>query len=776
MADPPLPPGFTVDQSAQPGHPPLPPGFTIDGEDQPPAAPPGQKFVGWGIDTGDNNRRYPMFGPDDTTKKIDALPASSRPGITDKIVHGMTMGLDTEAAGLAEGLGSAIAHPIQAWQSGGQSVADAYSQGRQDNIDRLNYVDQHHPIAGTAADIGGMLMSPIGAVSAGTGMLGLAKSGATIGGLAGFEQGNGPITQRAENGTIGAGTGAVAAPLVGHFAGGVAGLVGDAVGAVRNRGVATGAELVAKKLGEDNLTPADAAAAMQSGQSNGTPTVLADMGENTRALAGSVSRQPGAARNVAKTVTADRQLGQGERIKDAINRDLGHTTDTYEESERLIKGAQTAAKPLYEKFYQRPALSSPKLERLLGTPAGRQAANRAMTIAANEGRDPAALGFSLDGAGNVSVHPVQVDLHGSLAAARSEFDAAQAEMASAKRAVLGGGGTSRVAAAQERLRSAQEALQEASGNLKAAPSAGTAKSQRGYTPQTIDYIKRGLDDVLQAQPRHPASGKIILDEGTRAIEGVRKAFVAEADRLHPGIYSAARKAYAGPAQLRDAMLEGQKALNKSAAEINQRLKNMTPPEHEQYALGLRSAIADKLEAGADNSNKVRQLVANPKKRAALQRVFGGKSNLERFLSTLDTEQKAFETYSAIHRGSPTAERMAEDASNHGKLFTGLVRDGAEVVGGGHLGIASVGIRRAGEAIKFGVGKAGQRAREDAASLLFSSDPREFTNAMAQRDLRIAARNNRHNALVSGARSAGGKIAATGGAVTTNALLGRQPPK
>jgi len=637
---------------------------------------------------------------------IDKLPASSRPGLTDTIVHGMTLGLDTEADGLATAAGNLIAHPVQAWNSGGQSVSDAYHQGRDENLARLDYVNQHNPIASKIADFGGMVLSPIGAPKAvATGFEGLktlAKSGAIIGGLSGFEEGDGTVGQRLESAAVGSGVGAVAAPLIGHFAGGVAGLAGDVVNHVTARRAAvTGADLVAQKLAEDNITPADAAQALGSAQANGTPAVLADLGENTRAFGGSVSRQPGAARNVAKTVTAERQLGQGERIKDAINRDLGHTTDVLEESERLIEQAKAKASPLYEKAYAQPT-NSDKIQGILKTPAARGALKRAYNIAANEGIDPHRLGIDLDMQGEPTLTRVP-------------------------------------------------------------------------TTQTLDYVKRGLDDIIEKN-RSPLTGKLILDESGKAVNGVKQRLLAEMDRLNPD-YKAARAAYAGPAKLREAMMDGKAALNKSAAEINQRLKNMTPAEHEQYALGLRSAIADKLESGADNSNKVRQLVANPKKRAALQQVFGGRSNLDRFLATLDNEQKAFETYAAVHRGSPTAERRGEDAHNSDiKLIHGFVKDGAELVGGGHLGFASVALRRAGDAVRYGVGKAGQRAREDAASLLFSSNPSEFTNAMAQRDASVAARNHRLNVLMELGNIGGGKIAAAGGAASSNALLGSKPPK
>lgn len=144
---------------------------------------------------------------------IDQLPASSRPGLTDKIVHGMTLGLDTEADGLASAIGSAIAHPVQAWDTGGQSVADAYHWGRDQNLARLNYVDQHNPIGGTVADIGGMFLNPIGAV--GDGVKGVMAGAGIAGGIHGFEDGDGSLGQRAANAGEEGVTSAILAPVLG---------------------------------------------------------------------------------------------------------------------------------------------------------------------------------------------------------------------------------------------------------------------------------------------------------------------------------------------------------------------------------------------------------------------------------------------------------------------------------------------------------------------------------------------------------------------------------
>src|SRR3546814_13775309 len=66
-----------------------------------------------------------------------------------------------------------------------------------------------------------------------------------------------------------------------------------------------------------------------------------------------------------------------------------------------MEGARRDAAPFYDAFNAQHARTSPELEAMLQTPAGRQALAQARTIAANEGRDPYAPGFDLDIAGNI---------------------------------------------------------------------------------------------------------------------------------------------------------------------------------------------------------------------------------------------------------------------------------------------------------------------------------------------------------------------------------------
>src|SRR3546814_10182812 len=86
------------------------------------------------------------------------------------------------------------------------------------------------------------------------------------------------------------------------------------------------------------------------------------------------------------------------------------------------------------------------------------------------------------------------------------------------------------------------------------------------SPQTIDLVKRGFDDVLEGY-RDPTSGRLNLDEGGRAVEGLRQRYLGEADRLYPDTYPQARAAFAGPASENAALSAGQQRSEEHTSEL-----------------------------------------------------------------------------------------------------------------------------------------------------------------------------------------------------------------
>jgi hypothetical protein len=577
----------------------------------------------------------------------------------------------------------------------GTSFGDAYHNNlatfrREDEADT-----KAHPIASAVgAGVGGVL-SPVNKIAApvkGASLIAnlarVGASGATYGAVHGAATSNaGTVTGVASDAGKEAFVDAAGATVLGAGLSAASSTGSRLISAATRvaRGVpepGAGANLVAKSMAQDGLTPAQALSIVQSARSTGTPMMLADLGENLRSRAGSVSRIPGPARTIATSATLERQMGQTGRVRDAINDTVGPTTDTFAEHQQLMEQAKAAAAPLYATFHALPSRTSENLESLINTPVGRGALAQARTIAMNDRVDPNKLGFTLNDQGEVAL-------------------------------------------------------------------------TKNPSPQTLDYVKQGLDDALEKY-RDSTTGKLRLDRMGRSIENVRKSFVAEMDKLYPGTYAAARGAYGGPAAMAEALNDGKAAISKSANEINQRLNNMSDAERQQYALGFRSAIADAIEKAPDGANVARRVIGSTAKRQALARVFGG--NVDDLITRLENESATHRTYTAVHGGPATANRLAEDASTNSDL--GLLEQGFDLVNAaknGKTGLIGHLVSKGRDALTYGQGQVGQRTREDASALLFNSDPLALTNALdLSTSQRLLAAANRsviaRRGLVAGGRT------------------------
>jgi hypothetical protein len=256
-------------------------------------------------------------------------------------------------------------------------------------------------------------------------------------------------------------------------------------------------------------------------------------------------------------------------------------------------------------------------------------------------------------------------------------------------------------------------------------SSGEVSVNRTPSWQTLDYVKRGLDDVLNAQPRNPATGQIIMDEGTRAIDQTRRAFLTAFDEANPA-YGEARSAYSGPVQGRDAMQQGMKSLRLTADDLSARINRMTPFEQDMFRLGHRRAMADQIANGGDQSDMVNALIGNGRKREALSRLYGENESFPRFISTLQAEQAAHQTFRQALTGSPTAPNIQDDAALPGAAATAM----ADFATTGGLPIAT-GIR---EALQLGGSRVGRNAQEQISALLSENNPArvgEFARALQE---------------------------------------------
>lgn len=410
------------------------------------------------------------------------------------------------------------------------------------------------------------------------------------------------------------------------------------------------------------------------------PFTLADANPNLRALAGSAVRKSPMVRQTAEDVLRPRAMGQIDRLQGAISRDFGDPTSVLTRSDELVQQAKTAAAPLYQQAYAAPAIGSPEIDSLLQTPFGRSALGRARTIAANERRDPAAMGFNLDENGDVVLNPVQTDLYGAQAAAKAEFDAANAAHQSAM-IMPGANATS----ASARLEAARQSLEKANAALQNTPTAGVAQGASNYTPQTLDYVKRGMDDVLE-QYRNPMTGKLQLDEAGRAQNDVLRSFLSEVDGINPS-YGQARAAYAGPAGERSALQLGTQAPNQSADEVRYTLGNLGGNKPDQYRLGALSAISTQANRARYSVNPYETIAGSPEARNRLGVLFpGGAPN---FTRQADLEGEMSRTFTEALGGSQTAPRGAADQAFDASPAMTLGIDAANAVATGSPPVATM---------------------------------------------------------------------------------------
>lgn len=238
--------------------------------------------------------------------------------------------------------------------------------------------------------------------------------------------------------------------------------------------------------------------------------------------------------------------------------------------------------------------------------------------------------------------------------------------------------------------------------------------------QTLDYVKRGLDDVVEAY-RDPTSGRLNLDTEGRAVNNTLRMLLGEMDKANPA-YRQARAAYAGPTSGIGALQKGIKALSKGADDITAQTANMTPYELDLYRLGVRRSMSDLVSSKGDYADKVNALMGTPKKRQALERLFGGRGEFRNFIDTLADERAAGLTYRSVATGSQTAERMAADELTGD---AGLAETAMDIALRGKDGIWSSvlgALQKLRDIDRFGAGQAGEATRESIAALLTETDP------------------------------------------------------
>lgn len=176
--------------------------------------------------------------------------------------------------------------------------------------------------------------------------------------------------------------------------------------------------------------------------------------------------------------------------------------------------------------------------------------------------------------------------------------------------------------------------------------------------QTMDYVKRGIDDVVEGF-RDPVTGRLRLDESGRAIDATRAALREELDNLNP-VYAQARAAWGGPTEMMDAMARGRDFFRPDAEITENVVARMSPSEREAFVVGVRRGIEDLMDRVPSTADAVKRLINTPARQKALKAAFPDDKSYRRFVADLLREGQFNKTRNMALTGSPTQPRnMAE---------------------------------------------------------------------------------------------------------------------
>lgn len=266
-------------------------------------------------------------------------------GLAQKAAQGLTFGYGDEImSGVQAGVGALTGEP--------GTFGERYDAALQRNRSRLQATEKEFPIAGALTQAAGAVANPLTRLGGGQSFLTRALSNAaingTLGGVAGFGEGEGGAMNRLGSAGLGAATGAAIGAVLPPIAEGASFLAKKAAPYLGLN--------VAKTVGERKLIEA----LKSSGTSiddvkarldpvTGQPMALADVGgEDVLGLAQYIGRKPGAGMVAAREFVEQRGgLNQSARLQGEIDRAIS-SGDWKSTADDLIATRDRTAKPLYD--------------------------------------------------------------------------------------------------------------------------------------------------------------------------------------------------------------------------------------------------------------------------------------------------------------------------------------------------------------------------------------------------------------------------------------------
>lgn len=201
-------------------------------------------------------------------------------------------------------------------------------------------------------------------------------------------------------------------------------------------------------------------------------------------------------------------------------------------------------------------------------------------------------------------------------------------------------------------------VDDTTGTVKRVPDA------RGW-----DYIKRGFDDVIQAEKAGTFGQN---NNQARIITDLKNTMLSEIDAANPA-YKAARSIWSSQAGMDEALEAGRIALKQSPDATKRVLEGMSEAEKQMYRVGMADAIRDKIGGGNFTHNALLKFFSSRDQLANLKVAFATDEQFKAFRKAMFAEAQKRNTYNVVTGNSSTAKQLADMAD------AGGLKDGVDFV-------------------------------------------------------------------------------------------------
>jgi len=172
------------------------------------------------------------------------------------------------------------------------------------------------------------------------------------------------------------------------------------------------------------------------------------------------------------------------------------------------------------------------------------------------------------------------------------------------------------------------------------------KIASGLKLQTLDYVKRSLDDMIGSAKNSGANDDV------RVLANLKRELTGELDKVAPE-YAKARQVFSDISSIKSAQEQGINFSKMRPAEISKYLEGASVAEKEAFRIGVRENLNKTVTSTAEGADPAKRIFGNTYKKEQLKAAFDGDNQFNEFSKRMLEEVNTAKTKFLVLGGSRT---------------------------------------------------------------------------------------------------------------------------